>query len=159
MTRSGEPEELARSVFFLVSGDSSRVNAVELKLDAGATERRSELPFCALNRGVCFSFWELRDRRCSPDTRRSGAEALTADHALQDFASQPDSIGDRGGCPGGPSDRASRRKGDKLDVHTLARLARTDPELLSSIEHPRCWRKLICRGFGDAMRSCEQGRV
>ena len=35
--RMGEPEELAKAVLFLASGDSSYINAVELMVDGGAT--------------------------------------------------------------------------------------------------------------------------
>jgi NAD(P)-dependent dehydrogenase (short-subunit alcohol dehydrogenase family) len=35
--RWGEPEELAKAVLFLASGDSSYINAVELKVDGGMT--------------------------------------------------------------------------------------------------------------------------
>ena len=37
MGRWGEPEEVAKAVLFLASGDSSYVNAVELMVDGGAT--------------------------------------------------------------------------------------------------------------------------
>jgi len=35
--RMGEPEELAKAVLFLASGDSSYINAIELTVDGGAT--------------------------------------------------------------------------------------------------------------------------
>ncbi len=50
LARWGEPEDLAKAVLFLASGDSSYINAVELMVDGGLTGAPFGAPFFAADR-------------------------------------------------------------------------------------------------------------
>jgi hypothetical protein len=73
----------------------------------------------------------VRREAAQPDRAGNGDALAVGEPVVERTGARSD----RGACAQGALDRESRRKDDRLDAQTLARLARIDPQLLCPVKH------------------------